>query len=156
MAYVSEEQTITRDHAVSCDVPWGQVRVYKRRAWWYFRIIAYQLEVTSSDGVFNAAVPGKLPFVVEESSAQRPRRLLGGLVHGTAEVHQFSVYWRMGIGEYYWDRWFTWFRHLPRQRQEQYMTRFPTTKLEGWEGFWEMRGPELLRSAEANETCPRP
>lgn len=157
MARLSEADAVNlvQAHAAICGVSWGSVRVKKQRAWWYLRVVGYAVEVTSDDGTLWAHVPADVPCVVycDFHPAKPDGVLIPPWLTCPPWVNQVSIHWRMGFGEHYWARWFVWLRTLSRQQQEQYKARFPTTNLAGWEGFWEMREPELQQGepGEARE-----
>ncbi len=155
MARLSEQDVIdlVRNHAAICGVKWGTANI--RKQWtWYFRVRSYTLEVTCEDGVFRAYVPTRAPCVVwcDFTPASPDGFLIPPWLTCPPWVNQISIHWRMGAGEHYLHRWWTWFTALPRNRQDEYIARFPVTEREGWEYFWEMHGPSLLRPLETAES----
>jgi len=52
------------------------------------------------------------------------------------DIHRFSIGWRMGRGEDYYEKFFGWFKALPAEDAERYARQNP--EFEEWQGFYTM------------------
>jgi hypothetical protein len=135
---------IVREHAATCGVPWGRVvHVRKRRAWWFIRVLGYEVEVDTGRGPFRAIVPTSWASISHcDFEPTDPNDfLIPPWLTCPFFINSVSIYWKMGHGEHYlYRRWLPWFRALSPERQAEYRWRFPVSAREGWDWFWEAVG----------------
>jgi hypothetical protein len=114
--------------------------VRKTRAWWYFKVVAYDFDIdTGGQGTARARVNTQLGGVVWfEFRPTAPDRFWLPPWAAFPLYDSVTIGWRMGEGERYWIDWQKWFAALPEDRKASYQERFLEPERDAWQGFYKL------------------